>query len=266
MKLHRSIYITALLATAMAATVHGQEAKPPRQAFGTGELPEFLKPYDLDNDGKLSVEERQAFEQAVREAGPLKRPDRKNPWDTNEDGKLSEEEKEAARAAVAQKVGDIRSKRFAELDADKDGLLTVAELGAIPAVNAERITRMVEHLDDDKDGKISLAEFNAALKPLPSIIPPLPKLQIFGGERLRVEPILATFDTDKNGWLSFVELAGIITTLDTSKNGMVSYDEWKAFVLAHPEILPPGRGHDPRDGEGPEGPEGPGGPGRPGGR
>ena len=58
-----TLLATALMIGASSLSASGQTS---RQAFGTGDLPEFLKAYDLDGDGKLSVEERQAFEKASR--------------------------------------------------------------------------------------------------------------------------------------------------------------------------------------------------------
>jgi Ca2+-binding EF-hand superfamily protein len=236
---------TTLLAGALllgaAATVSAQ-TPPPRQPFGSGELPEFLKPYDLDNDGKLSVEERQAFEKACREARPP-RPGAKNPWDTNNDGVLSEEEKQAARDAIAAKIVEERTKRFNELDADQDGMLTAEELKAIPRITEEMIARMIAHLDTDKDGSISLDEFTAVLKPvLPPVPPyplpqPLPRPLPFGG--IFCPRILAAFDVDKNGRLSATEIADMMTALDTNADGRISFEEWKAYVEAHPELQPP---------------------------
>ena len=232
---------TTLLATALllgaAATVSAQ-TPPARQPFGTGELPEFLKAYDLDGNGKLSVEERQAFEKACREAKPP-RPGTKNPWDTNGDGKLDAAEIAAAREAIAAKIAEERTKRFNELDADQDGLLTATELKAIPRITDEMVARMIAHLDTDlpKDGMVSLDEFTAVMKPVTVVCPfplrlPLPTVLPPGG--IFCPRILAAFDTDKNFRLSAAEIAAMITALDTDADGKISFDEWKTYVLAHP--------------------------------
>lgn len=248
---------STLLAAAMllgAASMTAQ-AQPNRKPFGTGELPEFLKPYDLDGDGKLSVEERQAYEKATREARP-ERPGRVNPWDTDGDGVLSDAEKEAARAAIAAKIETERTKRFNELDADTDGFLTSTELAAIPHITPEQVTAMITRLDTDADGKISLAEFLVALKPVEPPFPPIP-LPPPGppAPPAPVPPVLKPFDADNNGILSPAEFAAFVTAVDTDADGKVSPEEWKAYLLAHPELLPQ---HD-----GPENPPvGPGGPGR----
>jgi Ca2+-binding EF-hand superfamily protein len=236
---------TTLLAGALlfgAAASLNAQTPPLRQPFGTGELPEFLKPYDLDGDGKLSTEERQAFEKACREAKPP-RPGAKNPWDTDGDGKLSDAEKQAARDAIAAKIAEQRTKRFNELDADQDGKVTAEELKAIPRITDEAIARMILHLDTDKDGSISLDEFTAVLKPVAPPVPPFPLPQPLpnplprGG--LFIPRILASFDLDKDFRLNADELAAMKAALDTNADGKISADEWKAYVVAHPEILPP---------------------------
>lgn len=234
---------TTLLAGALlfgAAASLNAQTPPLRQPFGTGELPEFLKPYDLDGDGKLSVEERQAFQKACREAKPP-RPGTKNPWDTDGDGKLSEAEIKAAREAIAAKIAEERTKRFNELDTDQDGTLTAAELKAIPRITDETVARMIAHLDTDKDGSISLDEFTAVMKPVTVVCPfplrlPLPTVLPPGG--IFCPRILAAFDTDKNGKLDAAEIAAMITALDTDKDGKVSADEWKAYVATLPAPAP----------------------------
>lgn len=235
-----------------AATVGAQTPTAPRKPFGTGELPEFLKPYDLDGDGKLSVEERQAFEKACREARP-NRPGMENPWDTDGDGVLSEAERLAARAAIEAKMTETRTARFEELDTSGDGFLTSEELSEIPRITSEMVTRMIEFLDQDKDGRISLEEFLAVMKPPFPLPQPLPKpIPTWGLMCLRP---LAVFDVDKNGRLSAAEITAMMAELDTDADGRVSPDEWAAYLKAHPEALPeppmPPGGGGPGPGPGP---------------
>ena len=224
----------------LAAGIHAQTTEPvPPRPFGTGELPEFLKPYDLDGDGKLSIEERQAFEKAMREARP-KLPGRVNPWDTDGDGRLSPEEIQAAREAVAAKIRETRTKRFEELDANTDGQLDATELKAIPGITDEMITRMIAHLDKDASGTISLEEFLAVLKPVPPPIPPFPFPQPlpepYPVPGIRVVAPLLSFDVDRNGYFSKEEMEKIIDALDTNDDGRVSPEEWDAYRKAW---LPP---------------------------
>ena len=236
MKKTTTLIAGALLFGAIAA--NAQDPTTPRKPFGTGELPEFLKPYDLDGDGTLSVEERQAFEKAVREAKPA-RPGIKNPWDTDGDGKLSEEEKQAARAAIEAKMTEMRTKRFNELDKDADGKLTTTELAAIPGITPEMVTRMVSHLDKDADGQISLEEFLAVMHPpFPMPQPILPPPPMPPPPALPCPPPLKAFDTDNNGRLSTAEIRAMMTALDTNADGHISPEEWGAYLKAHPEAPP----------------------------
>ena len=225
-----------------AAGVHAQDTGPVPRPFGTGELPEFLKPYDLDGDGKLSIEERQAFEKAVRDARP-RTPGRPNPWDTDGDGRLSPEEIQAAREAVAAKVRETRTKRFNELDADQDGQLSAAELKAIPGTTDEMVARMISHLDKDGNGTVSLEEFLAALKPVAPPMPPFPLPQPlpepFPSTGILCPPPLASFDLDRNGRLSLAEIQAAIDAIDTNDDGRVSPEEWDAYRRSLPPILPP---------------------------
>jgi Ca2+-binding EF-hand superfamily protein len=160
---------TLLLSTVLAALALPAGAGE-RNPFGNGELPEILKPFDVDGDGRLSEEERQAYIAAVRAgevAHPPGRPDRPrgNPWDTDGDGRLSEEERAAAQEAIRARILEQRTARFNELDKDDDGFLTPEELGGIPGLNPERAARVLAHLDKDADGKVSLDEFLSALRP-----------------------------------------------------------------------------------------------------
>lgn len=90
--------INTLLAATflLGGAAYAESESHSRSQFGTGGLPEFLKPYDLDSDGMLS-----------------------------------DAEKLAARNAIAAKIAETRSKRFDELDINKNGFLTPAEVAAV---------------------------------------------------------------------------------------------------------------------------------------
>jgi Ca2+-binding EF-hand superfamily protein len=168
MKLHTPILLSAVLVAFAPPVLAGD-----RNPFGTGELPELLKPFDVNEDGRLDEAERQAFRDAVREfrEGTGPRPGRI--WDTDGDGTLSDEEKAAAQEAARARIVAQRTSRFEELDKDDDGFLSPDELVGIPNITPELAARVLTHLDKDPDGdgpevadgKVSLDEFLAALTP-----------------------------------------------------------------------------------------------------
>ena len=167
MKLHTTILLSTVLLAARPAVNAGD-----RNPFGNGELPEILKPFDVDGDGKLSEEERQAYLKAVREGlvdHPPPRPDHPDRpgsiWDTDGDGVLSDAEKAAAQEAIRARILEQRTKRFDELDTDDSGDLSLDELKAIPHIREGFAERILAHLDKDGDGKVSKEEFLNALRP-----------------------------------------------------------------------------------------------------
>lgn len=232
---------TALLFGALLLGAAANAQSPTRQRFGTGELPEFLKPYDLDGDGKLSEEEHQAAMKALRESKPV-RPGIKNPIDTDGDGKVSDAERKAARDAAAAKVAEERIKRFNELDADQSGELTAEELKAIPRVTDAIIAQMIARLDTDKNGTVSQDEFTTVLKPIEPPVPPFPLPNPLPkpprGTKIFCPGAVKAFDADKDGLLSETELAALKAAVDTNADGIVSRDEWKAYVTANPSLFP----------------------------
>ncbi len=131
------------------------------KTFSDGTLPEALRQYDVDGNGVLDEEERQAAK-ADREA---KRADHLARFDTNGDGVIDEAEREAAKAALAERIRKARIARFNAL-AGEDGVLSLEEFSTIPALatkTAEQIAAMFGHLDGNKDGSVSLEEFLARL-------------------------------------------------------------------------------------------------------
>jgi len=226
----------ALIAWAFLATGMSVKAQSGR-SFGDGTLPEFLKPYDTNNDGVLSAEEREAARQ-----GRIERmEDALAKWDTNGDGVLSPTEIEAARKACRDAIDAIRKKHFTDADTNSDGYLSLAEFTAMipapptgaPVLTAADILRMFNFLDTDKDGKISLAEF---LAPCPQPPPPPPMPPIL--ELLRFGEV----DTNKDGVISpdefsaFIklrrpnltadEIAAMFAKLDTNSDNGITPDEW----------------------------------------
>jgi hypothetical protein len=154
-KMKITLILTSLLALA------GLAQAGPRVPFGTGELPEVMKPYDVDADGKLNAEERQAFVKAMRDK---KKTELLEKFDTNGDGVLSSEELAAARDAARQKIEDRRLSRFTELDKDANGSLSPTEFAPPGNLPAELVANLFDHLDANDDGAISKEEFLAGCR------------------------------------------------------------------------------------------------------
>ena len=140
----------------------GEEGK----VFGNGNLPEFLVKYDLNEDGVLDEEEKQAAKDARKERAK----ERRSKWDADEDGKISKEEREAARDALRAKIEEKRLERFAEVDTDGNGSLSAEEFGAIGSIerlakrSPKSVARIFDRLDDDENEGISADEFTLHLK------------------------------------------------------------------------------------------------------
>ena len=161
--------LTTLLTLAAAGAITITSASAQR-VFGDGTLPEKLAPYDVDGDGQLSVEERQAFKAARKEARGERRAKVLEQFDADGDGKLNQEEREAAREAHRARIEAKRQERFAEADTDKNGSLSLEEFSAIPPV-ARRIERrenfaqrVFDRMDKNDNGTIEADEFTDHLR------------------------------------------------------------------------------------------------------
>ena len=132
------------------------------RSFGDGTLPEFLIPFDVNEDGQIDEEERQA----IRDARKAAREQRRAEIDTDGDGEISEEEREAARDEIRANISERRANKFAEI-AGEDGLLSLEELSQVrylSKASENRIASLFARLDTDGSGDISLEEFTARLR------------------------------------------------------------------------------------------------------
>ncbi|MGC6566324.1 MAG: EF-hand domain-containing protein [Akkermansiaceae bacterium] len=132
------------------------------RSFGDGTLPEFLIPFDVNEDGQVDEEERQA----IRDARKAAREQRRAEIDTDDDGEISEEEREAARNEIRSNISERRANKFAEI-AGEDGLLSLEELSQVrylSKASENRIASLFARLDADGSGEISLEEFTARLR------------------------------------------------------------------------------------------------------
>lgn len=154
MKFKSLMIVSTLLGSATAA--HAEKT------FGDGTLPEFLQEYDVNEDGKIDEEERQAIKTARKAARDARRAE----IDTDGDGEISQEEREAARDAIRAAIEAKRAEKFSEI-AGEDALISAEELAAIPHLenaSAERIEALFGRLDADESGDITLEEFEARLR------------------------------------------------------------------------------------------------------
>lgn len=132
------------------------------KSFGDGTLPEFLQQYDVNDDGVIDEEERQAIKDARKAA----REERRAEIDTNDDGEISPEEREAAREAIRERIAAKRAEKFAEIAGD-DGVLSPEEFAALPPLqrlSEERVASIFARLDHDDSGDVSLEEFSRRLR------------------------------------------------------------------------------------------------------
>ena len=214
----------ALIAWAFLATGMSVKAQTGR-SFGDGTLPDFLKPYDINNDGVLSAEEREGARKGLADRAKdalLAK------WDANGDGKLSPAELELARKAAYTEITKIRTERFNAADTDGDGFLSPAEFAAMVPASAVPATGLFAVLDTDKDGKISLAEFLAPCPkpPEPPPMPPLPPTM--------KPPTFASVDTNKDGVITLDEFTAFITSLPLpTASAVAPTTEQIAAMFAH---------------------------------
>ena len=131
-----------------------------------GPSEEVLAEFDVDGDGELSVEEReaakaarQAEREAAREARLLEK------FDEDGDGALSDDELAAAEAAREEHRARRHHRRprgrsclFQQFDTDGDGALNDAEREAAGAIKAQ----LIERFDADSDGGLDKEERAAA--------------------------------------------------------------------------------------------------------
>jgi Ca2+-binding EF-hand superfamily protein len=87
-------------------------------------VPELLKEFDKDGDGKLGDDERTALREAMKTRGEARM---LKEFDTDGDGKISDAEREAAKA----RGEEMRKKAMERFDADKDGKLSDDERAAM---------------------------------------------------------------------------------------------------------------------------------------
>lgn len=127
-------------------------------AEGPPPLTEFLKLFDLNNDGVLNLEERQAAKRALE----LTHEEFLAKWDTNHDGRLSLDEIRALRRSIIEHIMAKRRAIFHKF-AGEDELMSKEEFASMPIFadkDPVKVGAVFEHLDHDHDGSLTFLEFN----------------------------------------------------------------------------------------------------------
>lgn len=231
----------ACAALAVALTAKAQTGTVTR-TFGDGGLPAILAVHDLNGDGVLSQEEREAMAAARQERHEYW----VREWDTNSDGVITGPERDAARSNLQQRVELTREERFVQADTNRDGYLSFDEFSAIPAVkrlaqeHPDAPKAIFNGMDANHDGLVSLEEF---------------MLQLRRHDRPPLDVVFRTADTNADGYLSFAEFSAIpaivelakrspnapqqlFTKMDTNTDGQLSLAEFLAQPIC-PDGEPP---------------------------
>jgi len=140
-------------------------ADAPKEFGDCTKLPTFLEQYDVDGDGTINEEERQAMIEARKQIHQ-KQTDR---WDEDGDGKISQQERQAAREQLLKLMEEKRTERFNDADTDDDGFISWDEFTALPSIgdkfaeipNFEVIATTIFNKIAGDDELISLEEFLA---------------------------------------------------------------------------------------------------------
>jgi hypothetical protein len=155
----------------LAALAGVAYAGPPPLTSG---IPSFL---DTDGDGRISLEEREAFIELRKEARGGGAPD----LDLDGDGAIDGLERAAAVAAIQAKMNAKRAELFTKI-AGADEVLTLADFSALtPFANVPPliVAALFDLLDIDGDNEVTLAEFLAGIRgsvPTPPTPPTPPSL------------------------------------------------------------------------------------------
>jgi Ca2+-binding EF-hand superfamily protein len=128
----------------------------------SGDLPEFLKRFDTNQDNQIDEEERQAIRDL--RAGLQKK--KRESIDNDDDGTISPSELRQARDTIRGSIQARRRQKFLTI-AGEDERISPSEYATIPGIEAlpaRAFERIWDHLDLNRDGSISFEEFEGTLR------------------------------------------------------------------------------------------------------
>ena len=147
----------------------GDDEDGRERCFGHGKLPEILQQFDLNEDGRIDEEERQAAKEARRQARAERRAALMEEWDTDGDGELSREERNAAREAAREERRAALQERREEMFADvagEDECLDWDEFRDLKPFRRKPqwyVASIFRRVDTNDDDCISFEEFTSRL-------------------------------------------------------------------------------------------------------
>ena len=147
----------------------GDDEDGRERCFGHGKLPEILQQFDLNEDGRIDEEERQAAKEARRQARAERRAALIEEWDTDGDGELSREERNAAREAAREERRAALQERREEMFADvagEDECLDWDEFRDLKPFRRKPrwyVASIFRRVDTNDDDCISFEEFTSRL-------------------------------------------------------------------------------------------------------
>ncbi|HAO95217.1 MAG TPA: hypothetical protein DCQ96_04095, partial [Verrucomicrobiales bacterium] len=147
----------------------GDDEDGRERCFGHGKLPEILQQFDLNEDGRIDEEERQAAKEARRQARAERRAALIEEWDTDGDGELSREERNTAREAAREERRAALQERREEMFADvagEDECLDWDEFRDLKPFRRKPrwyVASIFRRVDTNDDDCISFEEFTSRL-------------------------------------------------------------------------------------------------------
>ncbi|MDG2486487.1 MAG: hypothetical protein P8M65_02140, partial [Roseibacillus sp.] len=139
------------------------------RCFGHGRLPEILQQFDLNEDGRIDEEERQAAKEARRQARAERRAALIEEWDADGDGELSREERNAAHEAAREERRAALQERREEMFSDvagEDECLDWDEFRDLKPFRRKPrwyVASIFRRVDTNDDDCISFEEFTSRL-------------------------------------------------------------------------------------------------------